>query len=225
MIQPNVSQADAMSGAVGERTYERLRDFTRMYAKDRDLVVWPESALAGEPVRPQYGQLPPKDGMQPTSMSLHRAVRLREAAHRHGDLSSDGTSRTFRRCCFHGDYARTGRSITKCISFLLANTCRCAKYWPFSILRPLFPADFDVWTKTEPLKFKDNISIIPLICFEDTVGRVARRFVREEPQMIVAISNDGWFINSIETEMHLANAIFRAVELRTGPCCAVQTSA
>jgi apolipoprotein N-acyltransferase len=86
--------------------------------------------------------------------------------------------------------------------------------WPFSMLRPLFPADFMFGTKTDPMRLTDKVSLIPLICFEDTVGRVARRFVREEPQIIAAISNDGWFIDSIETEMHLANAKFRAVELR-----------
>lgn len=57
------------------------------------------------------------------------------------------------------------------------------------------------------------------ICFEDTVPRVARRFFREapggrEPDVLLNLSNDGWFGASSEHEMHLAASVFRAVELR-----------
>jgi apolipoprotein N-acyltransferase len=57
------------------------------------------------------------------------------------------------------------------------------------------------------------------ICFEDTVPQVARRFFSEvpdgrQPDVLVNLSNDGWFGGSSEHEMHLAASIFRAVELR-----------
>jgi apolipoprotein N-acyltransferase len=75
------------------------------------------------------------------------------------------------------------------------------------------------------------VQIIPLICFEDTIGRVARRFVREAPQMIVNLSNDGWFLQSVEPEVQLINALFRTIELRrpmvratnTGVSCFIDT--
>ena len=87
-------------------------------------------------------------------------------------------------------------------------------------------------TSIEPLKLaKPEVQIIPLICFEDTVGRLARRFVRPEPQMIVNITNDGWFLQSEQTEVHAVNAKFRAIELRrpmvratnTGVTCFIDT--
>jgi apolipoprotein N-acyltransferase len=43
---------------------------------------------------------------------------------------------------------------------------------------------------------------------------VARRFVRDEPQLIVNVTNDAWFRDSEGADQHLANAIFRAIELR-----------
>ena len=36
----------------------------------------------------------------------------------------------------------------------------------------------------------------------------------EEPQVLVNLTNDGWFWGSAELDMHLACAVFRAVECR-----------
>jgi apolipoprotein N-acyltransferase len=61
--------------------------------------------------------------------------------------------------------------------------------------------------------------IATAICFEDTVPQVVRRFFREvkdgrPPDMILNLSNDGWFHGSSEHDMHLAVSIFRAIEHR-----------
>jgi apolipoprotein N-acyltransferase len=58
------------------------------------------------------------------------------------------------------------------------------------------------------------VQVIPNVCFEDTVGRLTRRFVRHEPQVIVNVTNDGWFKESEAAAQHMANARFRAIELR-----------
>lgn len=59
-----------------------------------------------------------------------------------------------------------------------------------------------------------TVGAIPTVCFEDTVGRLVRKFVRSGPQIIVNVTNDGWFKESIGAEQHFANARFRAIELR-----------
>jgi apolipoprotein N-acyltransferase len=69
----------------------------------------------------------------------------------------------------------------------------------------------------EPLALKvgdTEVGIIPSICFEDTVGRLERKFVRPGPQVIVNITNDGWFKESEAAEQHFHNSLFRAIELR-----------
>ena len=58
------------------------------------------------------------------------------------------------------------------------------------------------------------IGAIPTVCFEDTLGRLTRRFVRPGPQVIVNVTNDGWFKQSCASDQHFANARFRAIELR-----------
>ena len=69
----------------------------------------------------------------------------------------------------------------------------------------------------EPLDLKvgeETVQAIPSICFEDTVGRLTRKSVRDYPQVIVNITNDGWFKQSEGAAQHFANARFRCIELR-----------
>jgi apolipoprotein N-acyltransferase len=60
----------------------------------------------------------------------------------------------------------------------------------------------------------------PNICYENTVphlirGQVAQlRAEGQEPDVLVNLTNDGWFWGSRELDMHLACAVFRAVECR-----------
>jgi apolipoprotein N-acyltransferase len=66
------------------------------------------------------------------------------------------------------------------------------------------------------------------ICFEDTVPQVIARFFGEasadrQPDVLINLSNDGWFHGSAELDMHLAIGVFRAVEHRVPLARAVNT--
>lgn len=57
------------------------------------------------------------------------------------------------------------------------------------------------------------------ICFEDTLPQVVREFFQKtsdgrQPDVLVNLSNDGWFHGSSEHDMHLAVSVFRCVENR-----------
>jgi len=58
------------------------------------------------------------------------------------------------------------------------------------------------------------IGAIPSVCFEDTVPRLVRLFARPGPQVILNVTNDGWFKHSAAAAQHFANARFRSIELR-----------
>ncbi len=67
-----------------------------------------------------------------------------------------------------------------------------------------------------------------VICFEDTVPQVVRRLFSEvpdaaQPDLLVNLSNDGWFHATAEHEMHLAVSTFRCVENRVPMARAVNT--
>jgi apolipoprotein N-acyltransferase len=51
-----------------------------------------------------------------------------------------------------------------------------------------------------------------LICFEDTVPELSRRYVRKGADFLVNMTNDAWFGDSGQQRMHLQNSVFRSVE-------------
>ncbi len=89
-------------------------------------------------------------------------------------------------------------------------------------------------TGDEPLTIpvpgtNESIGVIPAICYEDTVGFELPKFARRGAQVIVNISNDGWFHLSCCGEQQARSAAFRCIELRRpmvraanmGVCCAI----
>lgn len=72
-------------------------------------------------------------------------------------------------------------------------------------------------TDFEPLEVEMDgqmVGVIPSVCFEDTVPRLTRRFVRNGPQVLLNVTNDGWFQKSEGSLQHFRNALFRSIELR-----------
>lgn len=67
------------------------------------------------------------------------------------------------------------------------------------------------------------------ICFEEIMPYVARGFAAADPSnrknidLLLSVSNDGWFFHSSELEQHLASAVFRAVENRVSVARSVNT--
>ncbi len=53
------------------------------------------------------------------------------------------------------------------------------------------------------------------VCFEITYPDLVRRFRREGARLLINLSNDAWFGPVGYPEMHLAQAVFRAVEVRS----------
>ncbi len=96
----------------------------------------------------------------------------------------------------------------------------------------LVPSDFTTGKEYTVFQLKEPaVRVSALICFEDTVGNLTRRFVLNGADLLVNITNDGWFAETEAAEQHLANAIFRAVETRralvrcgnTGVTCGVDS--
>ncbi|MFQ5430034.1 MAG: apolipoprotein N-acyltransferase [Phycisphaerae bacterium] len=69
------------------------------------------------------------------------------------------------------------------------------------------------------------------ICYEEIMPYIARDFTRPDEDgrdgknidLLLSISNDGWFLHSCEQEQHLAAAVFRAVENRISVARSVNT--
>jgi apolipoprotein N-acyltransferase len=73
----------------------------------------------------------------------------------------------------------------------------------------------------EPLSVRvGQTQYAPNICYENTVPHLLReqivrlRRAAAEPDLLVTLTNDGWFWGSSELDMHLACGVFRAIECR-----------
>lgn len=90
-------------------------------------------------------------------------------------------------------------------------------------------SDFRAGESLEPLSLPIvpgsmvTVQAIPTVCFEDTVGRLVRKFARPDEQVIVNVTNDGWFKHSWANEQHCRNAAFRCIELRRSMVRAANT--
>lgn len=91
-----------------------------------------------------------------------------------------------------------------------------------------FDAEFGPLNKGQ----RQSARLAPIICFEDTVPHVVRRVLRDAAlsgknpkpvDVLVNLTNDGWFKGSSEHDQHLVTAVFRCVEFRTPMVRAVNT--
>src|SRR5207253_10718002 len=97
------------------------------------------------------------------------------------------------------------------------------EYIPLRHSFPLFaavanhwvPGDFDVGEEYTLFRLTNgDVQAAALICFEDTIGDLTRQFVIRGANLLVNVTNDGWFLHSAGSQQHLTNAIFRCVETR-----------
>lgn len=89
-----------------------------------------------------------------------------------------------------------------------------------------FPEDFGIEKGESPKVFEHKgYAYAPIICFEDTVPEISRTVKRDAPRVdvLVNLTNDGWFAKSSELDQHLITASFRAIECRTPIVRAVNT--
>jgi apolipoprotein N-acyltransferase len=96
------------------------------------------------------------------------------------------------------------------------------EYTPLAHILPFlrnlvpYPQDLKAGKEIKMLKAQEGtLRLAPLICFEDVVPSLVRRYAPMQPHLLINLTNDGWFKDSPGALQHLANSIFRAIELRT----------
>ncbi|MGI8605476.1 MAG: apolipoprotein N-acyltransferase [Verrucomicrobiales bacterium] len=205
LVQPNLPQeikSDADNLESVAKTLSDLSD-SRLKQGALDLLVWPESAL-------------------PAVFSDNYAQTFLAHVLGRGDFTLISGMDEQEMKTYYNSVIIAHRDISRAQVQRKVHLVPFGEYLPF---RPVFgyfefitrqlPGDFDAGESTEPVRLPEHpISIIPLVCFEDTFGRIARKFVRPEPQLLVNVTNDAWFRDSGEADQHAASAAFRCIELR-----------
>ena len=101
------------------------------------------------------------------------------------------------------------------------------EYIPFSDwlpwLKRLTPLENTVEAGEQPAVFDlGDTRLAPSICYETVLPHVIRRQVHDltygppyaEPDILVNVTNDGWFWGSSQLDQHLVCGVFRAIEMR-----------
>src|SRR5438477_3350058 len=193
------------TGEVFER-FQRLSEIALGTNPPPDLLVWPESSMP-DPVRDQnsdsYRFVTDFSASTKTDLML-------------GTLDLE-ESRDYNAALLISNNGERGQIYRK------IHLVPFGEYIPARHSFPLFAAIASTWVPgdfargTEHTVFSltnADVRAAPLICFEDTVGDLVRRFVVNGANLLVDVTNDGWFLHSSGSRQHVANALFRCVENR-----------
>tara|TARA_R110002096_G_scaffold386921_1_gene581073 strand:+ start:5512 stop:7389 length:1878 start_codon:yes stop_codon:yes gene_type:complete len=198
--------------------YERLTNLALLNGRDFDLIVWPETSLPDPFILPKTQRFLNEILAQG---DFHFIVGLQ-----HFVPSPSDDSKEVKEWEVYNAMLLLQNNTTIYDDYRKIHRVPFGEYVPFRHALPLYgwllglliPEDFDPGTEYNRLKLGDPyVEIIPTICFEDTMGRLTRKFVQDEaqvPQVIMNITNDAWFAESSANAQHMANAKFRAIELK-----------
>lgn len=210
----------------------------RKYGK-LDLIVWPETMFPESWITyEENARVPDEWNESPEAF----AVKLKKAAHYSSlDIGSvaqrfgvpvllgvDQQHFTAQRTMHFNSAVHLSASGEVLGTYSKVHLVMFGEYVPFTdwfpVLRRLGPVNalnLALDHGHEPAAFQvGRLRIAPNICYESVLPHVIGNQVRalahagQEPDVLVNLTNDGWFWGSSELDMHLVCGVFRAVECR-----------
>jgi apolipoprotein N-acyltransferase len=203
---------------------------------DLDLLVWPETAFPeilvtytpDAPVPDEFGEDPAEfhERLARAAANTHRwlAALARELnvpmilgipTHHFGP----GGMQRFNSAAFVAPDGRVLGRYDKTHLVLFGEYVPFADWLPW--IQPLTPLPVSLNEGQGPVAFElRGVRLAPNICYESVLPHVIRRQVLglrargQQPDVLVNLTNDGWFWGSSELDMHLICGVFRAVECR-----------
>jgi apolipoprotein N-acyltransferase len=207
MIQANIPQTDKFDPEAEDAIFAQLKEQTALAAALRpNLIIWPESATP----RGIFDDQTNFDFV--TGLVAENRIPLL-----FGTVLEDPTVGSF-----NGAVLLSPDDIDP-LRWPTYRKIHLVPFGEYLPLRPLLgwaladllPGDFLPGDEHTLLPLaKPPIKIAALVCFEDTVGELTRRFANAGADVLVNVTNDGWFGHSAAARVHLVNAVFRAVENR-----------
>lgn len=207
LIQPNIPREEKFSVEFASKTFALFKQLSdrALASAQLDLLVWPESAMPGPVLGDEMSHRFVMDfaASAKTDLLLGTIDQDETRAYNAAMLVSDAGARLqiYRKVHLvpFGEYVPGRHTIP-----LLAR-----------VVGDQVPDDFAFGKEYTVFKLSnDKAKVAPLICFEDTIGDLARQFVLVGANLLVNVTNDGWFKRSAGSRQHLANAVFRCVETR-----------
>ncbi|HZE12906.1 MAG TPA: apolipoprotein N-acyltransferase, partial [Chthoniobacterales bacterium] len=208
LVQPNIPREEKFTVEFANKTFHLFTRLSRPAldaSQKPDLLVWPESAMPGPVLGDELSHRFVMDfsASAKTDLMLGTIDQDEERAYNAALLVSEAGAhlQIYRKVHLvpFGEYVPGRHTIP-----LLAR-----------VVGDQVPDDFAFGKEFTVFKLTgDKAKVAPLICFEDTIGDLARQFVLAGANLLVNVTNDGWFLRSAGSRQHLANAVFRCVETR-----------
>lgn len=213
LVQGNIAQELKWLPEKEWPTLARYLELTEQQ-KNIDIFVWPESAIpAIEPAVQEYLRI------------VDKALHKQNAALITGIINYDYDNKAFYNSLItlgnkhnlaeqgHYIYGHDNR-------FSKHHLLPIGEFVPFAeLLRPLAPlfnlpmSSFSRGSYVQPNLMAKDIHILPLICFEIAFAEQLLANFTPETQLLLTVSNDAWFADSIGPHQHMEIARMRALEM------------
>ena len=215
LVQPNSPCIFAINDASMRSQLDLLVNQTRLAGAGKpDLVLWPETAVLGSvPYEPQTMKVI-RDGAAAAGAPLLTGAL--EIEHTQVNLSAPEGLFFYNAAWL---FSATGEAMGR---YRKQHLVPFGEYIPLDkaipVLQRLAPTGVSCTAGRDPGVLHlakgagEDLSMGPLICFEDTVPGLSRNAVRAGANLLVLLTNDAWFNGSIEPVQHLNQSVFRAVE-------------
>ncbi|MFQ5918043.1 MAG: apolipoprotein N-acyltransferase, partial [Candidatus Binatia bacterium] len=207
-VQGNISIRKKGNITYMESNLESYKELTRK-TQGATLVLWPESAVDAF-IPEDLKQLAPEDLAWPASEDSFFVFGVRSFR---GNPSRPDN---FFNSAFLAD--AKGRILGRYHKQVLL---AFGEYIPFSAVLSKLPGmppiggGFTPGVGPRTLDVSPTIKLAPLICYEDLMPRLARRFVAERgATLLLNLTNDAWFGNTVAPWQHARLAKWRAIETR-----------
>ena len=205
-----------------------LTQQARLQSDSIDLIVWPESAFVSPDYLPksntdeladQYAQAI----RQLWSVGANDGGRISPVALLTGNTTYDAAEDKIYNSAILIDETGTVKNrYFKNHRVMIGEYLPIIEYYPNLIekMASILPIGRSLSAGEESrLMDVDGVSLLPNICFETTVPHYIRGQLNSvasiaEPDVLLNLTNDGWFFGTTCLDLHFACNVFRAVEVR-----------
>ena len=212
-VQSNIPQNQKFDPQFTRGIFDQFRRLSEIAVRSNpppDLLVWPESSMPGPVLahKESYKFVMNLAASSDTDLLLGTIEVDKRDVYNAALLVSDG-----------GEHVQIYRKV-HLVPFGEFVPGRHTVPLLAQIVGDQVPGDFKAGKEHTVFTLTNSdVHVAPLICFEDTIGELVRQFVlanetSPEANLLVDVTNDGWFQHSAGSHQHLANAIFRCVETR-----------
>ncbi|MBY6106935.1 apolipoprotein N-acyltransferase [Ferrimonas balearica] len=209
LVQGNIEQSLKWRPEMLWPTLLKYQDLSRPHM-DADMVIWPEAAVPA-----------PETMVSEFLHQFERAVAFRETEVITGIISMDEQEHFFNSLLVLGPGEHNGPySPHDANRYHKHQLLPIGEFVPMEDwLRPLAPffnlpmSSFNRGGFVQPNLTVANQHLTPAICYEIAFPELVRANVHDNTNLLLTVSNDAWFGDSIGPHQHMAIAQMRALEL------------